>query len=295
MKVDPSGKRLAVLAGHTLYLWDAEENRPLHMVERPGHFAAIRCVAQHVGAGLVASGDADGNILLWERNGTLRTGLLGHSRAVAALAFRPDGGGLASASADGAVVLWQLDGKRVWSYQDQKPGTVFRCLVFHPRAPIVAAGTNDGRVVVIDGGRGEALASRTPDGSAVRALIFLGDGTLAAGTEAGTVHFGAAPDWAMGRGWPTGSAVTGLAFLRDSDLLVSAGNTIQFWQRATGRRVWALEVPQQPVRSLTLDELGHRLAVADQGNNVLTFDLRDLNRQLEKLSLAVPGLPLVQP
>src|SRR5262249_56572347 len=101
VRLHPGGDPLAVLANPTLYLWDVTANRPVRVIERPGHFSAVTAVAQHTSARLIASGGAKGSILLWDRHGTFRANLLGHGGAVAALAFSPDGTGLASASADG--------------------------------------------------------------------------------------------------------------------------------------------------------------------------------------------------
>jgi WD40 repeat protein len=292
VRLHPDGDRLALLANHTLYLWDVTANRPLRVIDRPGHFSAVTAVAQHAGARLIASGGAKGSVLFWGRDGTFRASLLGHSGPVAALAFSPDGTGLASASADGTVILWRPDGKKVWAYRDEKPGTHFRCLAFHPRASVLAAGTGDGRLLLLDSRRGDLLATRQPDGSAVQALAFLRGGQqLASGSEAGSVHLWQADGWGLRRSWETGSSVTALALVRDGDLLVTGGQAIRFWEPATARLVWGLGVPRRPVRGLALDGDGRELAVADQGNQVLLFNLSDLNQQLEKLGLGVAELP----
>jgi hypothetical protein len=98
--------------------------------------------------------------------------------------------------------------------------------------------------------------------------------------------------WDAQGNWPTGSPITTLAFLCDSNLLVTGGRQIQFWGTASRRRVWTLEVPDPPVRCLGLDADGHELAAADQGKKVLVLDLRDLNGRLKSLGLAVPGMPV---
>jgi serine/threonine protein kinase/WD40 repeat protein len=291
IKISPSGDQVALLSSHTLHLWDARENRPLHVIARPGHFASVTCVTQHDGIGLVASGDAKGSILLWGRDGSLRTSLLGHREAISALAFSPDGKGLASASADGTVALWGIDGKRLWRSQSEKPGTGFRSLAFHPHAPLIAAGISDGRILLLDSRRGEPLSTRKHDGSAVQTLVFSPDGSLlAVGTAAAKVHLVRSDKWDVERSWSTGSAVTALTFSADGTFLITGGHQIQFWERATSHPVWTLQVPLQPVRALSLNETGQQLAVADQSISVLVFDLQDLNRQLKKVGLGVPGL-----
>ena len=60
---------------------------------------------------LLASGGADGSILLWEATSSQRLGerLLGHRGRVETLSFSPTGSLLASASEDGSVILWDVN------------------------------------------------------------------------------------------------------------------------------------------------------------------------------------------
>ncbi|MCA9796731.1 MAG: protein kinase, partial [Candidatus Eremiobacteraeota bacterium] len=66
-----------------------------------GHRAAVRCLAFQ--GGLLASGDADGQLCLW-RDGRLETSFKAHHGAIHALAFRGDH--LLSASQDGTLAGW---------------------------------------------------------------------------------------------------------------------------------------------------------------------------------------------
>jgi WD40 repeat protein len=57
---------------------------------------------------LLASGDLQGNVLVWDfQNGTLLNNLRGHSARISQLRFSPDGKILASASNDGSVRMWE--------------------------------------------------------------------------------------------------------------------------------------------------------------------------------------------
>ena len=151
VKVHPGGNRLAILAQGVIRLWDAAAGRELMITDRPGHLAPVTCVAQHPGAGLVASADKDAVILLWDRDqGHLRKMLFGHTAPISALAFQPDGRRLASAAEDGTVALWDPAGQRVWTYRDESPQSAFRGLAFHPSGTPLLVGRRDGQVLVLD-------------------------------------------------------------------------------------------------------------------------------------------------
>jgi len=75
--------------------------------ELSGHRAAVYCVLFSPDGDLLASGDSNGNIQLWDAaTGQSRHQLSGHKASVWPMAFRPDGGQLATSGNDGTVRLW---------------------------------------------------------------------------------------------------------------------------------------------------------------------------------------------
>ena len=57
----------------------------------------------------IASGSVDGEIKLWQRDGTLIVTLKGHQDEIRGLSFDPDNPILASASLDSTIILWNLE------------------------------------------------------------------------------------------------------------------------------------------------------------------------------------------
>jgi WD40 repeat protein len=192
------------------------------------------------------------------------------------------------------VILWGADGGRAWTYHDDRPGAAFRCLAFHPRGRLLAAGCGDGRLLLLDARRGEREAVLDA-GAPVQAVAFSPGGTrLAAGPARGTVlvwSMDALPSPGAPKTWDTGSPLAALRFARDGEWLVTGGRTVGVWDAETGRGVWALGTANGPVRSLAVSADGAVLAAADEGDAVNWFDLSALNRRLAERGLGVPGLP----
>ena len=89
-----------------LLLWNAAKS---YWVSLAGHQADVRCVAFSADGKMLASGDGQRVILLWDMTKRSLIGRLeGHAALVSSLSFCPDHKTLASGSWDGTVKLWNL-------------------------------------------------------------------------------------------------------------------------------------------------------------------------------------------
>ena len=142
-------------------------------------------VALSRSAGLVALGDADGGVVVWD----MATGrqLPGPPRAdqpVSALAVAPKSGPIAVAHADGAAELWDARrGQAVWRVAREGTAT---SMVFSPNGRTLAMGLADGGVVLFDAPTGRLVGTLDAAQPAL-ALAFAPDGRNLATAEAESV------------------------------------------------------------------------------------------------------------
>jgi serine/threonine protein kinase/tetratricopeptide (TPR) repeat protein/WD40 repeat protein len=292
LKLHPGGTRLAVLSNGVLRLWDLEHNRQVMAFDKPGHFTPVTCVAQHAGAGLVASGGGEGVILLWNRaDGQLVRTLIAHAAPIVGLAFSPDGTHLASAVGR-TLSLSDLEGHTLWTSPVAGQDTRITYIAFHPGGPSLIAGTQDGRLLVLDPATGHCRADKQVDPGGVKAVASSPDGTLLAfGSRSGRVHLWDVHLGEIRRSWDTYSPVAAVTFVGGNELLATGGQSVQFWETNTGRSVWTVEVPHAPVRALVMNEKDGELGVADQGEKLLVFNLPELHNRLERLKLGFSAFP----
>jgi WD40 repeat protein len=176
-----------------------------------------------------------------------------HRDFITAAAFSPDDKLLASASYDGTVKVWdvrhvkepgeaddalaRLRGKKRWD--ERMPRLEFTLkgpiaqvwsVAFAPDGKTLAAGYEDGSVVLWDPATGKAGA-KLRHAAAVKSVAFESDGkVLAAGSEDGTVKL-----YSPGTGKELatlkhGAEVTAVAFSPDGKTLASAGGAeVKLW------------------------------------------------------------------
>jgi hypothetical protein len=145
----PDGQWLAAGWGNNVVVWAVGASSEFRGERRlRGHAREITDLAFSPGHGraLLASGDVDGRVNLWDvDSGGLVRSLGAHGNEVSGIAFSPNGRLLATASHDGRVKLWDVDtGSELASVSGG--GTAAMGLDFAADGQLLAAAFRDGTV-----------------------------------------------------------------------------------------------------------------------------------------------------
>ncbi|MGD0245145.1 MAG: WD40 repeat domain-containing protein [Streptosporangiaceae bacterium] len=152
--------------------------------------SAVRCVAFSPGGAMIATGDQDGIVQMWDnRTGQCRLEFPGHSGQIWSLAFSPDGKALVTAGQDGAVRVWDgRTGLLLASLPEHEAGA--RSVAFRPDGTLLAVGYEDRLIELWDGNSFDHphLLGSMPAEAAVASLAFSVDGAILAGASDGSIR-----------------------------------------------------------------------------------------------------------
>ncbi|MBM0745720.1 PD40 domain-containing protein (plasmid) [Phormidium sp. CLA17] len=149
----------------TITVLEWENPHPWVMRGFPGKVRQLAWsdVPTKVGASLLASASAEG-LVVWEKQADEALGwegrvLAGHEGIVQSMHFQPDTLLLASAAADGWVCLWHKAQRLAQVLNGASNG--FACLAWHPKGKQLAAGGQNGELLVWSKlGRGQGFGQR---------------------------------------------------------------------------------------------------------------------------------------
>lgn len=209
---------------------------------------------------LVATAGADARVRLW--CGRLLQELSGHGDRVARLAWSPCGSLLATASLDGSARLWRLDAAAVEAPGALEalacgrqqlpllvPGPVLQlpqgsratCLAFSPDSRLLAAGSSEGAVWLLEtAGDGSQPRRLSGHGGSVTSVCFSPCGQLLASASGQRVGV---------RGAPAGALFCTLAsLLSGACCSASAGDGLcKLWGAPSGHAVAEIAAQSGPV------------------------------------------------
>ncbi len=186
--LDHDGQRLAVNNGPSgIYLQDI--GGPQQARRLVGSFGAdaVRSLAFSPDGRLLAAGDFDNRIHLWDTNSGREMFLLeGHRRmpisgrnGVFCLAFSPDGSRLASGAADGVVRVWDVQSGKELAHGAGHGGRV-RAVAFAPDGKCLASAGGDNALRLWDPATGRAIGPLRAESGAIVGMSLAPDGrTLA--------------------------------------------------------------------------------------------------------------------
>jgi len=236
--------------------------------------------------GRLASGDADGTVLLWDaaaRGGPATAVLEGHDGTVKGLAVLPDGRRLATGVSSygdkvGTIVVWDTCAVPPTRCANIDCGSGVEALTVL-RDGRLAAGCHDGgvRLVEVSTDGGAVIATLKAHTQGVLALALLPDGTLASGSWDSTLRL-----------WDVGAQVCFATLEEHKDIVFalvvmangwlasgSGDRSVRLWDVATRACVGVLKGHTHWVRALAALPDG-RLVSGSTGDTIRVWDTRAL-------------------
>jgi WD40 repeat protein/serine/threonine protein kinase len=278
----PDGKALATASDDgTVRVWDAATGRMQRQLLQVRD--KIVGVAFAPDGKSLAVGQDDGTLRLLEfPSGSEQVSIRAHPRRIEFVAFSPDGRLLATAGHHDGVRLWQLPTLRQavkLDYpSDWAPPTGPRCLAFAHSSPLLAIGSIDMTVRLLDLVSGRMLAIFRGHSARVQSVAFAPDDrTLASSGDDGTVRIWDVPSGRV-RNILTGhaGAVWTVAFAPNGKSLATAGEDaiVRLWDPAVRLDCVALPGHQQGICAVAFDSKGSLLATAGEDATMRLWDYK---------------------
>lgn len=259
-----------------------------------GHAREVKSVAFSLSGKLIASGGADGSVVIWDAATGNKTTLEGHSLAVDSVAFSRDGKVLASASRDNTIALWEIStGKEVKDFMLYPRGglassvgrlksiaggaSYLRTLSFSPDGKFLASGSGDRRVIIWDIKSGEKVHVLDGHSRQVRSVAYSPDGKmLASGSDDRSIVLwdpGAEKELATLDGHK--GPVTSVTFSPDGKILASGSDdaTVAVWDVKSGKKIATLKGHADSVNSVAFSPDGWVLASGSDDKSVILWNL----------------------
>ncbi|MEG5035371.1 WD40 domain-containing protein [Microcoleus sp. AT3-D2] len=241
-------------------------------------FGRVRSVIFSPDGKLLATGDSDGVVRLWEAStGREILTCKGHTNVVESVAFSPDGEILASGSYDKTIKLWDVkSGECLKVLQGHTESVMF--VTFNPDGNILASGSFDRTIRLWDIRRGECLKTLQHHTKVVFSVAFHPAGEiLASGSGDKTVRL-----WNIGSGECLKTLqghtknVFSVAFDSAGEILASgsADKTVRLWNIGSGECLKTLEGHFDQVRSIALSPSGEILASGSFDQTAKLWDIR---------------------
>lgn len=230
----------------TTRIWNASGGA---VYQLGNHTQPVKTIAVRDDDALLATGDAEGTVWVWNpANGAAEGVIAAHSAAITALAFSADRNSLITAAADGVLRSWTLPlpkQKPAAGEEPPKPKWEFKVPDNTAVAQVKRLSQDQGLLIVSAGGAqilrlkwdGTAgTAINSPAGAIRRLDVATGGARFLATSDAGQIHLFAA-DGTLQKSMPPIAGITGAKFDREGkQLLICDGQPrVRMMSPETGR------------------------------------------------------------
>ncbi len=235
------GGRILASAGNNgeITLWDPTTGSSLGTLRPPGPRVQILSLASDPKGATLVSGDAQGNVRIWNVASRSEIGapLTGDLSGVFAVAFNPATGYIAAGGNGRTIRVWKPRGGGWVRWRSYGEGDALFALAFSPNGRQIASGGADGtiRVWTVNAPPTAPPKVLVGDTAFLRGLAFSPDGkTLASASGDSDVRL-----WDVATGTQLGNPLTGdtaqvesVAFSPDGRFLVSGADdrSVRLWQ-----------------------------------------------------------------
>ncbi len=291
----PAEGQALTTSSNEIVVWDVASGEELNRFgtgSSGGHSATIWSLAVSPDQQVIASGDADGRVLLWTADGELLRELSGPTDLVSALTFSADGAYLLAASADGQTIRWELATGRILTVYSGGQGAVISVDI-RPDGERVLTGHSGGvaRLWTLDG---ELLQTLQGHEGAVNAVAFspvsAAQGLTA--SDDGTVRM-----WNLNTGGQVRvfdgheGAVLAVAYAPDGRSFASGGDdaSVRLWNPFTTQQTAIYAEHTQAVQRVQYADSNTLILTASADGTARLWDLQrgDEVRRYEGHSLDV--------
>ncbi|MEH2009513.1 NB-ARC domain-containing protein [Nostoc sp.] len=239
-------------------------------------FGSILSVTFSPDGKFLATGDANGEVRLWNYDGKQLFTYKGHTSRVWSVVFSPDSNTLASGSDDQTVRLWDVyTGKCLKTLQGHT--NWIWSVSFSPDGKILASGSNDKTIKLWNINSGECLKTFKEHTSWVNSVVFGPDGKILASSS----HDQTVKLWDVNSGkclktlqghtnW-----VWSVALSSDGKLVASGSEdqTVKLWDVNSGKCLKTLQGHTNWVWSVAFSPDGKLLASGGEDQTVRLWDI----------------------